>query len=88
MSIGMSLVFIGIILNVIIVINPEFSKRFPTIYGWFDGWLQLEEFALKSVLGGFYSLFTGNWHNFWIECREVINMLIKQFITWLSTLSF
>lgn len=49
------LMIIGIILNIVASLYPEFSERFPIIYGWFDGWLQFGEFEVKAGLGCIYS---------------------------------
>ena len=45
------LVVIGILLNIISAYFwPELPERIPTIYSWFDGWLQFGEFAVKMPL--------------------------------------
>ena len=82
------LMAIGIILNIVSVIYPEFPERFPVIYSWFDGWLQLGEFAIKGSLGIIYSFFTGNLAEFWGEYTSEFNALWQQFVTWLSSLHF
>ena len=80
---------IGVILNIVVSkLYPEFSQRFPVIYGWFDGWLQLGEFVLKGALGGIYSFFTGNFNEFWTKYDLAFQELLHQFSSWLSTLSF
>lgn len=83
------LMIIGVIINVVAShFYPEFPERFPVIYGWFDGWLQFGEFLFKTALGGIYSFFTGNWNEFLPECQAEIEVLCKQFLNWLSTLTF
>lgn len=83
------LVIIGVIINVISSnFYPEFPERFPAIYGWFDGWLQLGEFALKAALNGIYSLFTGHWSQFWTEYNDAFRELLQQFTNWLSNICF
>ena len=83
------LMIIGVILNVIVAyFYPEFPERFPAIYGWFDGWLQLGEFAIKAALNGIYSLFTGHWNEFWTEYNEAFRELWQQFVNWLGTIHF
>ena len=83
------LILIGIIINVVAsYFYPEFPERFPVIYGWFDGWLQLGEFAVKAVLHGIYSLFTGEWNIFWSEYTEAFHELCQQFVEWLRSLHF
>ena len=83
------LMIIGVLVNIIAsYFYPEFSSRFPVIYGWFDGWLQLGEFIYKTALGGIYSLFTGNFNEFTIEVSANLHELWLQFIEWLSQISF
>ncbi len=83
------LIIIGIIVNIIAnYFWPEFPERFPVIYGWFDGWLQFGEFAVKAALGGVYSFFTGQWSEFWTEYSNEFHALLQQLGNWLSTLRF
>lgn len=82
------LALIGIALNVISSFYPEFPNRFPTFYGWFDGWTQFVEFAIKTTLSGVYSLFTGNFSDFLNNSSAELQELLNQFITWLSNISF
>lgn len=80
---------IGIILNVITrFFYPEFPERFPTIYGWFDGWLQFGEFIFKTAFGGIYSLFSGHLSEFSAKFFEALQALWHQFTNWLSSISF
>lgn len=83
-----SFAVIGIILNIVAIHYPALPYRFPAIYGWFDGWLQLGEFTLKVALDFIYSLFTGNFYEFWSEYTVAFQELLNQFINWLSTLHF
>ena len=83
------LMIIGIILNIIAnYFYPDFPERFPVIYGWFDGWLQLGEFAIKTALSGVYSLLTGNWPEFCLEYNVAFKELWQQFVAWLVSISF
>lgn len=83
------LMIIGIILNLVDSCSyHDFSARFPAIYGWFDGWLQLGEFVIKALIKGIYSLFTGHWSMFQTECNEAFQELLSQFAKWLNTLQF
>ena len=83
------LILMGVIVNVIAsYFYPEFPERFPIIYGWFDGWLQLGELALKAGLGGTYAFFTGNFGEFWAEYSNAVNEAIQQFYNWLSLIQF
>ena len=83
------LILMGVIINVISnYFYPEFATRFPIIYGWFDGWLQLGEIALKAGLGGIYAFFTGNFSEFWSEYSSAVNEAIQQFVNWLSMIHF
>lgn len=83
------LIVIGIILNVVSAyFYPDFPERFPTIYAWFDGWVQLGEFAIKASLSFIYSFFTGNLTEFWTEYTDAFNTLWQQFTTWLGSLHF
>ena len=79
----------GVIINVISnYFYPEFANRFPIIYGWFDGWLQLRELALKAGLGGIYAFLTGNFSEFWAEYSSYVKEAIQQFWNWLSLIKF
>lgn len=83
------LILMGLIVNVIgSYFYPEFPERFPVIYGWFDGWLQLGELALKAGLGSTYAIITGNFGEFWVEYRKAVNEAIRQFYNWLSLIHF
>ena len=83
------LIIIGVIINVISnYFYPEFSTRFPIIYEWFDGWLQLGEFLLKAGLRGIYALFTGNFSEFWAEFIIFVKEAFHQFLNWLSLINF
>jgi predicted PurR-regulated permease PerM len=83
------LMIIGVILNVVAsYFYPDFPEKFPAIYGWFDGWLQFGEFAVNAALNGIYSLFIGQWSEFWTEYNEAFKELVQQFTNWLSTLHF
>lgn len=82
------LILMGVIVNIIASYYPEFPERFPTIYGWFDGWLQLGELALKAGLGSIYSFFTGSFGEFWVEYKNAVNEAIRQFYNWLSLIHF
>lgn len=83
------LIFMGVIINIIAsYFYPEFPERFPIIYGWFDGWLQLGELALKAGFGSIYAFFTGNFSEFWTEYSSAVNEAIQQFVNWLSLIHF
>ena len=83
------LILMGVIINVIAsYFYPEFPTRFPIIYGWFDGWLQLGELALKAGLGGIYAFCTGNFSKFWTDYSNAVNEAIQQFYNWLSLIHF
>lgn len=80
---------IGLILNVVAKnFYPELTERFPIIYGWFDGCMQLGEFAVKSALGWLYALFHGEGSNFYHEISTNFEELLNQFATWLSMIHF
>lgn len=80
---------IGLILNIVAKnFYPELTERFPIIYGWFDGCMQLGEFAVKSALGWLYALFHGEGSNFYHEISTNFEELLNQFATWLSMIHF
>ena len=83
-----NLAIIGVIVNIISSVYPEFPNRFPTIYGWFDGWLQLVELAVKAALGFLYSLFTGNIKDFWGEYTAAFHLQLQNFLNWMSLIRF
>lgn len=83
------LVTLGVLVNIVATsFYPEFPERFPVIYGWFDGWAQFGEFAVRAVLGGGYAFFTGNWNSFWAEYATAFHELLHQFTQWLATIHF
>lgn len=83
------LMIIGVILNVVAsYFYPDFPERFPVIYGWYAGWLQFGEFAVKAGLNGIYSFFTGHRSEFWNEYNEAFQELLQQFTNWLNTIHF
>lgn len=80
---------IGVILNVVAsYFYPAFPEKFPILYAWFNGWLQLGEFLFKVGLGSLYSIFTGNFGEFWVEYGEALKELVAQFTQWLATIHF
>lgn len=82
-------IIFGVVVNIITYnLYPEFSERFPAIYGWYDGWLQFGEFCFKTVLNFLYSLFTWNLKDFWFDFNIALKDLFNQFINWLSMLHF
>ena len=83
------LILMGVIVNVIAsYFYPEFPERFPIIYGWFDGWLQLGKLSLKAGIGSTYAFFTGNFDEYWAEYSNAVNEAIQQFYNWLSLIHF
>ena len=82
------MMFIGIILNIIAACHPGFTLRFPTIYGWFDGWLQFGEFVIKTTLKGLYSVFSNHYGYsvFNAECNIKIKEMLVQLSNWIRTL--
>lgn len=82
------LVIFGIILNVISIFCPELSEKYPTIFAWYDGFIQVEEFVLKTTLMGIYSLFNGTWNECHANANEALMELWQQFVNWLSSLQY
>lgn len=82
------LIVIGVLVNIVASLYPEFPERFPVIYGWFDGWLQFGEFLFKVALGSLYAIFTGNFGEFWVEYGEALKELAHQFTNWMATIHF
>ena len=81
------MVTLGIIFNVIAsYFYPDFPERFPVMYAWFDGWVQLYEFALKSVLKFLEALFSGHINEFWSEYSNDFHLLWQQFVIWITSL--
>ena len=79
------ILLIGVILN---VVYPEFADRFPALYGWFDGWLQFAEFAIKAVFGSISALLAGKFPEFWCEYTNAFQQLFQQFVDWIGSLHF
>ena len=78
---------IGIFINVVICkIFPQFPKGFPVIYGWFDGWVQLNLFIVKSVVNGVYAISEGNWKEFRLEFNRKFHEMVVQFVQWVNNI--
>lgn len=83
------LMVIGIILNIVSAhFYPEFAERFPILYGWFDGWLQLGEFAIKAALGTINAIFTGTWSDFYASYNVAFQEMWAQFVNWVGQIHF
>ena len=81
------LMVIGFIINIVTnYFYPEFSTRFPVIYSWFDGWLQLGEFAVKGGIKLVYSVFTGNFSSFYSSYTAEYHEMVQRFISWLANI--
>lgn len=77
----------GIIINAIICkIFPKFPEGFPVLYGWFNGWVQFNLFVIKSVVNGMYSIFTGDWKEFWEQLTKTFREMIAQFVSWVNNI--
>lgn len=82
-------IVIGIILNIVAAyFYPELPKRIPIIFGWFDGWMQFGEFAVKLALGFINAFFHGNAIEFFGDVGEQFQVMWTQFVNWLSTIHF
>lgn len=79
------LILTGLIFN---LVNPDFSQKFPTIFGWFNGWAEFGEFAIKAALKGLYATFTGGWKEFWPEYTQAVDEIFQSFVDWVRSLSF
>lgn len=82
------LAIIGVIANVVVHFCPEFGQRFPVIYGWFDGWTQFVEFAVKGALAGINALFRGNFNEFYVQYHNATGEILSQFANWLNSIHF
>ena len=83
------LMVIGFIINIVTAhFYPEFAERFPVLYGWFDGWLQLGEFAVKAAFGTIYAIFTGTWNEFYANYNVAFQEMWSQFVNWLNHITF
>lgn len=80
---------IGILLNVIAsYFWPELPETIPTIYGFFNGFVELTEFLYKVALGGIAALFNGTFIEFGDTVMVEISELWNAFTTWISAISF
>ena len=83
------LMITGLILNIVSThFYPEFADRFPILYGWFDGWLQFGEFAVKGTLGAVNAIFTGTWSDFFSSYEAALQEMWAQFVNWLGQITF
>lgn len=85
--ITLSIIF-GILLNVAIYFWPQLPEKIPTIYGFYNGVLELVEFSLKTVFGLFASLFNGTFFEFSENMFTEIGELWNAFWSWCSSLTF
>lgn len=78
---------IGIVMHIIAAYFwPEMPDKIPTIYSWFDGWLQFAEFSYRCTLKGVYSLFTGNFPTFTQQYSEEMRQMWQMFVDWLQSM--
>lgn len=67
---------------------PDLDTTIPTIFGFFNGFVTLTEWAYKVTFGGFAALFNGNLIEFnksvWAEFGEMLRALWN----WMSSISF
>lgn len=77
---------IGILMHVAAYFWPEMPEKIPTIYGWFDGWLQFAEYFYRCALKGMYSLFTGNFPEFMQQYSTELQEMWHMFLDWLQSL--
>ena len=82
------LIIVGFVLNIINNFYPGFSEKFPTIYGWFNGWTEFAEFAYKVAIKGISALLTGELPEFWADYKEALNALWETFKAWSATITF
>lgn len=82
-------IVIGIILNVVAAyFYPELPERIPVIFGFYDGFMQFGEFAVKYALGFVNAFFNGNAIEFYGEINTQFQAMWIQFLNWLSTIHF
>lgn len=80
---------IGMVLNIIAVnFYPEFSERFPAIYGFYDGCLQFTNFVLTAVLKGINALFTRGIPEWWHDYYNSFLEIIEQLSNWIASLKY
>lgn len=80
--------FMGVAVNLISLIYPEFPVRFPALYGLCDGFLQFCELAVRFAFRGVYAYFNGNFSEFSTEYYEKYPEISNQFANWISSLKF
>ena len=81
------IIFIGILLNVMVsTVYPEFAERFPAIYGFYDGFIQLGEFLVTYGFKALHAIFTGHWGEF--DGIGIIQTEFHQFVNWIQNLHF
>ncbi len=79
---------VGLLLNVVATYVPEFTERFPVLYAWFDGWLQVAEFVVRTGVTAINALFTGHWMRTASEFSGALAEGVSQFVEWLGTVRF
>lgn len=82
----MRLMAIGLILCVVASLCPGFEEKYPVLFGWYTGFLELGEFAVRSALKFIYSLFTGDVVDFWQTYQGEASDLEEGFLEWLRNI--
>lgn len=82
-------IVVGLVLNIIAShFWPELPERIPAIYGFFDAWLQIAEFAYKVIFKGIHALFTGQSVEFTNEAILTVKEFFIQLLGWMGSIKF
>ncbi len=82
-------IIIAIVLNVITrFFWPELPETIPTIYEFFNGFLTVGEFLIKTAFGGIASLFNGTFFEFTDTFMVELGEMWTTFCTWISSIGF
>lgn len=80
---------IGLALNIIDnYFWPDLSETIPTIFGFFNGFVTLTEWAYKVTFGGFASIFNGNFIEFNQSAEVEFIEMFKALWNWMSSIRF
>ena len=85
------MIIIAIILNVVASFCPELPEKIPTVYGFFNGSLDIVEFLYKNAIGGLNAIFTGGISGLVEFGNQSINEfgnLLAQAANWFSKIHF
>ena len=80
------LFFLGLLVHVIVAINPSFASHYPVVYSFLTGWVFLVENLLIALVRFFVLFFTGHPILAWNAGFSIVLQLLNTFLAWVTSL--